>query len=1294
MHPLAGTKRGGAFATQETEDQELVQPFQYLNSLSKARRILNAYYQTKESIDGLSQTESWRNLPEIPSCEEILSTSNLSECNSASEEWNEYQNDPVYKPGLPSNIIDGPWPSKEAYITAHYRILREDAIASLRNAVQRFKHNPRMQEDESVYIYTEVTITGWLLSKLGPACRVEFCTDRTDKRIRWEQSKRLTQGTVLALSSYNDMFHTSCKIAIVGGRLIEGGLDQNPPTIDLFFGDLENIELDPHDKFIMIEARDGYFEASRHMLVAMQKLMCEKFPLSKHLAYLDSTIEAPEYLKDQPKLNLSSLLESYNEENSKNSVSEKKNSKLLNINVLEDFPKVIDSGMDESQMQALQSIITKSVAIVQGPPGTGKTFVSISSLKIMAQNLSPDDPPIIVAAQTNHALDQLLNHILEFEPGIVRLGGQSARSNEKIRERTIYNLRAANYFPGSNEGMGKYRRELKALEFQIRVILAPLLTENLLTSEQLLEYKIITEEQRNSLLTTSWATDEVFGGDIASWLGDDQKMPIKRASTTNLDIPLEEIEADQWREPNDVEQDFGDPHEADYGALNGEWIPYRRKYTGRHLDPVGTKKWKKRLSKTKDLYEIQENERGLVYRYFEVRVDFLMRKNFKAALKKYDVLVNEIRIAKAICNIKLLDHLGIKIVGCTTSGLSKYRGFLSALQPRTILIEEAAETSEGKIIAGIPESIQQIIMVGDHKQLQASCTIPALREAPYYMNVSMFERLVKNEFPYIMLNKQRRMISDIRKLLCIGPTPFYDKLHDHEVVLDRINARPPVPGMGGKDTYFFNHNWPEARNPEGSCYNEDEAEMIVGFFHYLHLNGVEPSKITVLTFYNGQRKLLLRLLKCHIGLLNINHFNVQTVDSYQGEENDIILLSLVRSNKPRSVGFLDNKNRFVVALSRARRGLYIFGNSITLTDNESEEPLQGRELLWLPLLQFMRSQARFDINTGLPVTCSRHKTITFINEAKDFAQLAGGCNRKCDRGLLPCHHVCPLNCHSFDHQTVTCCKEPCSKSLVCGHRCSGTCSAECFCDTCGSEFLLQIEAGATHTDMELSFYNGSKDFRDDVFEDKNSRLDHESTDVQTTQTNIWNFKNKKSFSTEKVQKKDSSSSWEGIDPKFILSKHNTFPTTNKSWNKWDASITDQKLSKKKENECFTNPKSIETPILFDEIFKRITVQDGERYVQNVERVLPQRFPEIHINTREYQSLGTRILNLETQLPMNLKEIEQRDQILPNSPKLFETKLIEFDDDKHFPGFHTDECIEDTCSETLIDLTEPMDLIEL
>ena len=57
---------------------------------------------------------------------------------------------------------------------------------------------------------------------------------------------------------------------------------------------------------------------------------------------------------------------------------------------------------------------------------------------------------------------------------------------------------------------------------------------------------------------------------------------------------------------------------------------------------------------------------------------------------------------------------------------------------------------------------------------------------------------------------------------------------------------------------------------------------------------------------------------------------VTTVDNYQGEENDIVILSLVRSNHHDNIGFLKASNRVCVALSRARHGMFIFGNASCL----------------------------------------------------------------------------------------------------------------------------------------------------------------------------------------------------------------------------------------------------------------------------------------------------------------------------------------------------------------------------
>jgi helicase required for RNAi-mediated heterochromatin assembly 1 len=127
---------------------------------TEVREILRRHIYKTYEVNAFA--EEWRNLPEVPSSSEIAPPSKgpLEEADKKHEHpesWNDYQQEPLYDENLPHNIIKGPWPSKEAYIGAHYQILREDAIAPLRRSVADVKKNPGMQEDGDTCIYTQVS---------------------------------------------------------------------------------------------------------------------------------------------------------------------------------------------------------------------------------------------------------------------------------------------------------------------------------------------------------------------------------------------------------------------------------------------------------------------------------------------------------------------------------------------------------------------------------------------------------------------------------------------------------------------------------------------------------------------------------------------------------------------------------------------------------------------------------------------------------------------------------------------------------------------------------------------------------------------------------------------------------------------------------------------------------------------------------------------------------------------------------------------------------------------------------
>jgi len=172
----------------------------------------------------------------------------------------------------------------------------------------------------------------------------------------------------------------------------------------------------------------------------------------------------------------------------------------------------------------------------------------------------------------------------------------------------------------------------------------------------------------------------------------------------------------------------------------------------------------------------------------------------------------------------------------------------------------------------------------------------------------------------------------MRPELCKLMLHFYDNLQNHESVL---TERPSIIGVK-ENLFFINHNYREEIFVEGnSKQNKFEAEYILALAFFLIKQGYEKSQITILVMYLGQRALISRMIKSGVYSKALQGININVTDSFQGEENDIILLSLVRSNNANNtIGFLKIHNRICVALSRARCAMYIVGNLNFLMEHE------------------------------------------------------------------------------------------------------------------------------------------------------------------------------------------------------------------------------------------------------------------------------------------------------------------------------------------------------------------------
>jgi intron-binding protein aquarius len=212
-------------------------------------------------------------------------------------------------------------------------------------------------------------------------------------------------------------------------------------------------------------------------------------------------------------------------------------------------------------------------------------------------------------------------------------------------------------------------------------------------------------------------------------------------------------------------------------------------------------------------------------------------------------------------------------------------------------------------------------MIGDHNQLP-----PVIKNVTFqkYSNMeqSLFTRFVKLGIPTVDLDAQGRA----RSSLCDLFRWRYKNLGD----LVHVNARDEFQRANTGFVYDYqlinveDFNGQGESEPQPYFYqNVAEAEYVVAVYMYMRMLGYAAESITILSTYNGQKHLIRDVLRKRCGKNQVFGFpkTVTTVDKYQGSQNDIILLSLVRT---KSIGHLRDVRRLIVAMSRARLGLYVF----------------------------------------------------------------------------------------------------------------------------------------------------------------------------------------------------------------------------------------------------------------------------------------------------------------------------------------------------------------------------------
>ncbi|MGZ3754279.1 MAG: AAA domain-containing protein [Mucilaginibacter sp.] len=241
----------------------------------------------------------------------------------------------------------------------------------------------------------------------------------------------------------------------------------------------------------------------------------------------------------------------------------------------------------------------------------------------------------------------------------------------------------------------------------------------------------------------------------------------------------------------------------------------------------------------------------------------------------------------------------------------------------TVVIDEAGQALEPACWIPIVKS-KKVILAGDHCQL--SPTIKSSAAAKAGLSTTLLEKCVSmHPEAVVLLDEQYRMNTSI---MGYSSKVFYgDLLTAHRSVANHLLFDTDLPF-----TFIDTAGCGFDEKPVGtSVSNPEEAAFL---FRYLEgfIGEQPPFSIAVISPYSEQIRLLKEQLNNTPALQPyLPHISVNTIDSFQGQERDMVIISMTRSNAEGEIGFLADIRRMNVAMTRARKKLVVIGDSATLT---------------------------------------------------------------------------------------------------------------------------------------------------------------------------------------------------------------------------------------------------------------------------------------------------------------------------------------------------------------------------
>lgn len=281
-----------------------------------------------------------------------------------------------------------------------------------------------------------------------------------------------------------------------------------------------------------------------------------------------------------------------------------------------------------------------------------------------------------------------------------------------------------------------------------------------------------------------------------------------------------------------------------------------------------------------------------------------------------------------------------RVIACTLVGSANR--LLMGQKFGTLFIDEAAQALEPACWIAIRKA-DRVILAGDHCQLPPTVKAPeALRAG---LGHTLMQTIVKNKPETVSLLKlQYRMNDEIMRfssewfyggMLQSAPEVKYRSILDFDTPIEWINTE----GMDCNEE-FVGENYGRINKPEAELSIAQLKEYITKIGRERFLS--ERIDVGLISPYKAQVQYLRRQVRNDAFFKPYRQaITINTVDGFQGQERDVILISLVRANEEGQIGFLNDLRRMNVAITRARMKLIILGDASTLTRHAFYKKLYG-----------------------------------------------------------------------------------------------------------------------------------------------------------------------------------------------------------------------------------------------------------------------------------------------------------------------------------------------------------------